>query len=394
MKGIGKCYGWAVLFFVICVLMLAGCGGGASGTGSVPVTDIAWTPDPSTVRIGLHFEQTSNLGNKRDAVGTWKPFVDRDQFGDSVAAVFMSYADITDIRATADTAGGSLVFGRSGNKGILLRLNAAGDELWRVEITPPIGNTFIAHGVTTDGNRIAVVYERLPLRDWNVYVYDMAGNGGIIAETNIGYGLESAKALLDGNNLLIARIQPSVPLPAPTPFSTTALIYASMVTGDAPLSAQPLLDPEFVAFGVNGLHVMGQGGHMEYARNLGVSQSQTAWPGAAASMIQDALIVEGSAYAAGSADGKLFLAEAGNAAFRNTAGIPVGTDRVKILSGADGNLFVYIGNRVGRLDKATGEITTLDPPAVPPNAEAYISGGSMYFVTGNALHALPLTQIP
>lgn len=397
-----------MLLMGLVLAAMAGCGGGGSSPAPAPAptpvacVDSSWSPELTTEREGKHFTQTSNCGNTRDAVGTWKPWVEREQFGTSVAVLYKNYSDsIRDISAAPDTFGGSIIFGRESivaknNKGILTRLDAAGNEIWKIQIDSPLGNTFIPHAVTTDGNRIVVTYERLPLQDWNVYAYDMAGNGGLISETNIGYGLTAAKVVLDGNNLLISRVQPAIPLPAPFPFSANMLFYASLISSDVPINAPPAITPTFITVDAIGVNVIGDNAYMKYARDLSVLSSPVGWHNSSPNrVIHDVNEIVSVLYIAGAADGILALSEVGNPAFRNTANIPVGTDKVRLGADDSGNLYVAVGNRIGRVNRLTGEISTLDPPAVPANAPWYISGANVYFVlSGNAVHVLPLTQIP
>ncbi|NTW27410.1 MAG: hypothetical protein HGA36_03730 [Candidatus Moranbacteria bacterium] len=393
-----------MLCSVMCMMMfLVACSGGRSVDAGIPVACVnnSWTPDPATIPWGDEFIQTSNCGtDHRPAVGTKDLWKERD--GVSLATLLKDFSGFErDMTVVPDTTGGSIALGResvvaSNNKGILTRLDASGNELWKNQIDSPAGNTFIPHSEITDGTRIIVLYERLPLHDWNVYAYDMAGNGGLISETNIGYGLTSAKVVIDGNNLLIGRIQPQVPLPAPFPFSNTALIYASMISSDPPIVVAPEIDPEFLVVDAGGIVVVGNGKYMKYARDLTtVLQAPVLWSTGISPVIHDVKTDGNATYIAGAVNGILTLTQIGNPAFRNTAGISVGTDSVQLGFDASGNLFVSVGNRVGRVDKATGEISTIKPPAIIANVPWYISGSNMYFVSGgNMLYILPLSQIP
>jgi len=337
----------------------------------------------------------SDCGDTRGAIGTLDTWINRGGAPETV--LFKSYSSsvMRDIAASSDGNGGLIAFGRSSanvnNKGVVTQLNSAGQEIWRVQIDSPLGNTLIPHTVTTDGNRIIVLYERLPLHDWNIYAYDINGNGGYISETNIGYGLSSAKVVIDGTNLLISRVQPSVPLPAPIPFSSSMLYYASMISSDAPISVAPAISPEFVTMDAVGINVFGQGQYMKYGRDLSVLQAPQPLP--QFDDIQSVVTIADKTYVAGTLSGALVLSELGNPAFRNTKGLAIGADKVTLHTDSIGNLYISIGNRFGLVNKATGDFVTINPAAISA-MPSFISGANFFSVSGTStIESLPLSRV-
>ena len=366
---------------------ISNCGAtrGAVGTYVASCVDSNWSPSPSTVLLGDNFVQTSNCGSTQNAVGSWNPWIDRLQYGTSTTTAFKTFADILSITSSSDGGSGIIAFGKNAsganNKGLLARLNSSGTELWRVQIDSPLGNTFIPHSVTSDGSRIIIVYERLPLHDWNIYAYDLNGIGGLIAETNIGYNLISAKTVLDGNNLVISRINAD---------GTSTMFYASMVLSNAPLSVTPPMYVEFTTVNTVGVDVVGQGLYMEYDRTLAISQPATQWSAGVSPVVHDVVSIGHATYIAGTVNGRFVITQVGNVGFQNTANVPVGADKIYLGSDTGGNLYVSIGNRIGKINKVTGEFVTTSPPAIPANLPWYVSGTAVYFPSGQNLESLIL----
>jgi PKD repeat protein len=377
-------------------------GDGATSTLQNPPPHTFATDNVADFTISLSESNVGGSSTKSVTVMVMnKMYLWKNRDGTSSAMLLKDFTGLErDMSAVPDASGGSVALGRESvvavnNKGILTRLDVSGNEIWKIQIDSPLGNTFIPHLVTTDGSRIVVIYERLPLHDWLVYAYDMNGNGGLISETNIGYGLTSANGIIDGSHLLITRIQPQVPLPAPFPFSTTALIYASMISSDAPIVVEPEIDPQFSTVDAGGINVVGNGKYMKYARDLTVLQSPALWSTGINPVIHDVKTDGNATYIAGAVNGILTLTQIGNPAFMNTAGIPVGTDSVRLGFDSAGNLFVSVGSKIGRVSKTSGEITTFNPTGIPANVPWYISGNSVFFVSGGSmLYVLPLSQIP
>ncbi len=394
-------WNWLVMIALVSLTAgMVGCGGGGSSDSVVVAcVDSTWAPDPSTQPLDVIFEQTSNCGAKREARGTKNLWIERA--GDSATTLFKTFSDITNIVSTPDVnSEGVIVFGvdntAKNNKGIVVYLNSRGDEQWRNQIDSPLGNTLTPKAIFCDGTRIVPVFTRMPLTDWLVYGIGMDGSPRALAEVNIGYNLTSAVVSFDGNNMLIGRVQPTVALPPPIPFSSTQLTRNNMAVSDV-LGIVPLIDPEFITTDVAGVNVFGQGQYMKYSHDLlTVLVAPQIWSTGVNPVIHNVKTVGNETFVAGVVNDKLVLTQLGNPAFRNTASIPIGTDKIRLGSDATGNLYVSVGNRIGRVDKATGEFYTMaNPPAIPANIAWYINGTSVYFVSGNnKLESLPLSRIP
>lgn len=386
------------IMFAFFMAMIAGCGGGGGSEEPTACVDSVWSPDPSTVPEGQVYEQTSNCGTKRNTVGTKKMWLARE--GESVASMFVSFLGVTqNMVAEADGSGGLFAFGRSSelpdNKGLLYKINPDSSYVMLARIDSPLGNTIFPKGITVEG-KILLSYERFPLQDWSIYAYDLSGNGGIISETNMGYGLQKLNHQFDGDSVVMSRIPPATPLPAPFPYSETLLVRASLVSSDTPMSTAPLLNPEFMTVDSAGINIAGRGSWMKYDRAFNVTIDITSLGEQSERIIHDMKSYQGKTYVAWAGDGILKISQLGNSAFRNTEGAPVGSDKVKLAFTAEGKLLCYLGNRIGYVDLDTGEFSTRNPPAVPANADLIVSGSNAYFITGEnktEVHKLELSVI-
>lgn len=381
---------------VFSMIIMAGCGGGG-GSAPTACTDTEWLPAvPETAVVGDRITQTSNCGNSREYL------VGQDWYtraGESVATLFKSFTGIMqDIKAVPDYAGNSLVYGRDsasvGNKALLARVAPDGTHAFILRTDSPVGNTITNYLLKTDGIRIATLYERSVLHDMNAYAVDMQGNG-IISEINLGYGLKAADVDFGSSDLYLTRLQPDVPLPDPFPFSATQLIRGSLVTSDTPINVTPLLDPRLMLADSIGVFLFGEGSYMRYDRDLNVVIPVTQWATGTSRVIHDVERTVNGIVIAGVADGIFTVSMIGNPAFRNSSRIPVGENElVQLCQDSQGNVYVSIGNRFGRLNMQTGEMTTLNPPAVPLNAPWYISGPNAYFVVSSTdIHVMPLSMV-
>lgn len=410
-----KISGYVVAAFLVFVMALSGCSGGGSaasadnnnngGTTNPPPVNACtdemkntWTPDASATPENQTVDQKNGCEETRTVQGT--KFVDywQERAGASVATPFKSYSGMMrGIVTTKDGVQGSVLFGQDvvTKKGALALLDANGNQLFSVQINPVLGNEVIPHNIDCDGNRIAVAFECLPYNDWYVAVYDMNGNRtsaliNINGPTPIfsdDWRVESAVVKLDGYYLVNRRIYKS---------GKSMLLYADLNFGAAPIFAAPLVDPQFLMTDAFGINIVGQGGIVKYDRALVAQGDPVGWRNPGSNLkIHDSITVSNLIYTALESNGILVLSKFGDPAFRNTANISMGNDKVKLLPTADGKILVYLGNRIGWLDKTTGELATTRPVAVPANAEAFVSGANVYFVmNGNALHVLPLSQIP
>lgn len=392
------------LALVVAVFCLSACGGGGSSSSASqpPVVEPPavcveddWAPAQSTEPWWVTFTQGSaKCGTSREVNGTWRPWVDRAQYGASVAAPFKNYSGtMRKMVATKDGIGGSVMLGQdSSKKGALVRVDSAGNTIWTKQINPPMGTEVVPRSIDCDGNKIAVAFEGLPFNDWYIVVYDMDGNQ-LTGTININgplpvsddWRVKSAIVKLDGRYLVNSRIYQS---------GKSALVYADMESSATPVSVVPLVTPEFLMVDSFGLNLTGQEGIMQYDRALVAQNSPIAWRSASDFKIHDSISVANSIFTALTLDNTLVLSNFGNAAFRNTEAIPVGGDKVKLLTDVNGNMLVYIANRIGWLDKVTGEFASRMPVAVPANADAYISGPTVFFLeNGNKLSSLPLSSI-
>lgn len=399
------------LMVVLTICSMVGCGGGGRSanvatTPTVPqeptaCVDTQWEPQLSTISVGVYVDQTSNCGSVRTHMEGTKNFW-QDRNGVSAAILFKNYTgQLWKVVAASNTKGGALVFGvdsnAKNNKGVLVDLDNTSSELWRAQVDSPIGNTLVPKDVVTNGAIIFPGFERLPLRDF-VNVGFNADGSFQSGEHNSGYGLEKVNMVFDAWNsskLLISRIQPSVPLPAPIPFSPTQIEYKDMLTSGLDIAVTPPIPPKYVTFDSTGINVVSSASFMKYARDLTVLASPTLWSAEADAAVHDVKTIGDRTFIAGTIGGNVKITEVGNAAFRNTLVIPVGDAKIKLCPDESGNLFAYVGNRVGRVDLTTGEINKINPVAVPSNAECFVSGQQMYFVVnGNALYRLAISQIP
>jgi hypothetical protein len=376
-----------LLSMLLVVLLLNGCGGGG-GSSPAACTDDRWLPVVESVPIGTDFTQKSNCdGHTRDAIGTMDTW--KYRFGASETVLFKTVVGVIDMVAASDGTSGVLAFGRDSaaknNKGILTRLDVAGNELWRGSIEVPLGNTFVPHSVVSDGMRVIVMYERLPLHDWYIYGYDMNGNG-VISETNINgptpttsdwsnWLLSSATAVIDGENLIIARQQQS---------GQNAIFYASLVDSSTPITIAPMLKPEFVTIDAFGINIIGGSGYMQYDRSLVPLGLPVSWLAPSVDqVIHSVMTIGNETYIAGTSNGIFVLTQVGAPAFRNTKKLEVGTDKIVLHCDEAGNLYVSVGNRFGQIDLMTGEFLTLNPAAVPVS-QGFVSGSRYYAVSGTS----------
>lgn len=376
----------SLMFFCCMMLFLQGCLGSVDSSPKA-CTDDYWTPSAESIPAGVKFDQVSNCGTViKDVVGTLDTWKYRDGISETV--LFKTVAGVIDMVATGDGVDGVLALGRDSvdknNKGILTRLDVAGNELWRGSINVPPGNTFIPHSVVSDGVKIIVIYERLPLHDWYIYGYDMNGNS-IISETNINgpaplssdwsdWLLSSATVVIDGENLIIARQQQS---------GQNGIFYANF-SGGIPITINSHLNPDFVTVDDFGINVIGDGGYMKYDRELLMIKSALPWINYFVDhVIHSAMTIGNETYIAGTSNGIFVLTQVGVPSFRNTKKLEVGTDKIVLHCDDAGNLYASIGNRFGQIDLLTGEFLTLNPAAVPVS-HGFVSGSRYYAVAGTS----------
>jgi hypothetical protein len=318
--------------------------------------------------------------------------------GASQSVFFKSYTTVmSGAIAVSDCSGGSLLVGRevAGDKGVQLRLDADGNEIWKQLIVMPFRNSFVAEDLSCSFGDVnfPMVQKRSPYGDWYLSVTQLSDGASVSDQIGINgpvpilenpWKVESAKALSDGNFILSARIYAD---------GRSRIYYQDLDRANPDLDVEPPILPKHVAIDFDGIIIADDNHYMKYARDLTVLQQPTTWSTATDAKIHSIKTDGARTIIVGVENGNLKVSDPEILAFRCAKAIPVGSDKIQSAFADDGRFLVSVGNRIGSISLITGEMLTSDPPAIL-DAPWYTSGEKVISVVGGQeLYVLPTSEI-